>query len=137
MTNDILGDDSEGDCTCRTRHRMWQPRNDDMRARAWYGYLRETKGTRGDSVRLHNRTNLILALLYAPDGSGRESAPILGVTRLEKLLFLLTKEAGLLTNADNEERFSFIPHKFGPFSSEVYDEVDFLEALGLVDSRRV
>lgn len=86
---------------------------------------------------IKKRTDLILTLLYAPDASGQIASPVLGVTRLKKLIFLLTIEAGLLSQADKEERFTFKPYKMGPFSAEIYDEVDFLEALGLVESRKV
>jgi uncharacterized protein len=86
---------------------------------------------------IKKRTDLILTLLYAPDASGHLASPVLGVTRLEKIVFLLTTEAGLLSQADEGERFTFKPYKMGPFSAEIYDEVDFLEALGLVESRKV
>ena len=83
------------------------------------------------------RTDLVLSLLYAPDASGQFGSPILGVTRLVKLLFLLTIEGDLLSDAEEGERFNFKPYKMGPFSAEVYDDVDFLVSLGLVESRKV
>ncbi len=78
---------------------------------------------------INSKVDLLLALLYA--GKKEEATPIEGITRLEKLLFLLKTEEGFLSTP-SEATFNFIPFKMGPWSSEVYDEVDFLESLGLI-----
>jgi uncharacterized protein len=52
-----------------------------------------------------------------------------GITRLEKLIFLLSKETGATGVSD---KFTFRPHNFGPFSSVVYDAKDFLSGIGLL-----
>ena len=53
-----------------------------------------------------------------------------GITRLEKLLFLLEKESGLgrILTEDPE----FHAYNFGPFSSKIYQAVETLEAAGLI-----
>jgi hypothetical protein len=52
-----------------------------------------------------------------------------GVTRLEKLLFLLQKE----TNFEKMDSFyEFTAHNYGPFSKEVYEALDFLEGFELI-----
>lgn len=48
--------------------------------------------------------------------------------RIIKGLFLLTKEAPL----PQSEAYAFVPHYWGPFSKEVYDDLDNLEAEGCV-----
>jgi len=53
-----------------------------------------------------------------------------GVTRLEKLVFLLAEEAGL---KDIGQMFAFRAYKFGPYSKGVYDAADFLQSADLVD----
>lgn len=54
-----------------------------------------------------------------------------GITRLQKLLFLLWKEAGIReVGAD----FEFKPYKAGPYSRRLYDELELLENVGLVRS---
>jgi hypothetical protein len=71
----------------------------------------------------------IVLLLGTPDARGA-SGRIEGVTRLEKLLFLLEREGPFrqwLT-----ERADFRSHRFGPFSSKVYQAADTLAAAGLV-----
>ena len=53
-----------------------------------------------------------------------------GITRLEKLIFLLEKEGGA---GEIKEKFEFSPHNFGPFSAEVYNAKDFLRGIGLIN----
>lgn len=72
--------------------------------------------------------DLVVLILGAPGPRG-ERGRIEGVTRLEKLVFLIEKErkpAWLTEQAD------FISHNFGPFSSKIYTAVDTLAAAGLV-----
>jgi hypothetical protein len=80
---------------------------------------------------LKNKVELLLALLYA--GEHEEATPIEGITRLEKMLFLLKIEEGFLSQSETQDTFNFVPFRMGPWSSEVYDEVDFLESLGLLE----
>jgi uncharacterized protein len=71
----------------------------------------------------------IVLLLGAPTQNG-SSGEIQGVTRLEKLLFLLERE----TSASEwlTEDAEFRAYNYGPFSSKVYQAVDMLSAAGLV-----
>jgi len=89
--------------------------------------------------RIKNKTQLVLTLLYAGVKSIRgeqDSIGIEGITRLEKLLFLLKMEKGFLEDAENVDNFHYIPFKMGPWTNEVYDEIDFLESLGLVEKKQ-
>ena len=53
-----------------------------------------------------------------------------GITRLEKLLFLMQKE----TDFERMETFyEFSAHNFGPFSKQVYEALDFLESCELIE----
>jgi hypothetical protein len=81
------------------------------------------------------RSDLLLSLLWAQDSTEGESAPITGITRLEKLLFLLKQEYGFLQHANEAQDFHFVPFRMGPWTGEVYDELDFLESLGLLERR--
>ena len=67
-----------------------------------------------------DKNDLLLLLLYSKGKSGSNNEPIVGITRLMKLLFLLNKEQNL-------NQFSFEPYKMGPFSGDVYPELDFLQ----------
>ena len=88
---------------------------------------------------VENRAQLLLALLFAGEKETGSELPITyidGITRLEKLVFLLVHEAGFLIEKSQEEKYNFIPFKMGPWTNEIYDEIDFLESIGLVNSER-
>jgi len=55
-----------------------------------------------------------------------------GMTRLQKYLFLLEKEGGVQPEGDV---FHFEAYKAGPYSSKLYDDLEFLENLGLLESQ--
>jgi hypothetical protein len=75
--------------------------------------------------------DLILLLLEANERLLHKDA-ISGITRLEKLLFLLKNETDFEGIANF---FIFEPHNFGPFSKQVYEAVDFLEGCELIQVR--
>ena len=55
-----------------------------------------------------------------------------GITRLEKMIFLLMQEHGMNTWLKNDVP-QFIPYKLGPYSREVYAAIDFLSSYGLIE----
>jgi uncharacterized protein YwgA len=55
-----------------------------------------------------------------------------GTTELQKLLFLLEKETNF-TDIYGDVTFDFQPYKYGPFSEQVYDELELLLALGALE----
>ena len=73
----------------------------------------------------------LLLLLLGLDGPSVSAKGIGGITRLQKLLFLLWKEAGI---QEVDSGFEFKPDKAGPFSRKLYDELELLENLGLIQS---
>lgn len=74
-----------------------------------------------------NKTELVLLVLGACNGEH-----VTGITRLTKLVFLSEKE--VLTGPDDmKERFRFVPDKFGPFTTEMYDQTEFLESVGMLE----
>ena len=72
-----------------------------------------------------SRRNLILLLVELDS----ESAGLGGITRLQKLLFLLEEEEGLRPAVGGYE---FEAYKAGPYSPKLYDDLEFLENLGLL-----
>ena len=73
----------------------------------------------------------VILVLGAPSTSPRARNRLEGVTRLEKLLFLLQRETSvgeLLT-----EDPGFVAYNFGPFSAKVYQAVDTLVSAGLIE----
>ena len=77
------------------------------------------------------RRDLLLLLL----GSGSKSdvtEGLGGITRLQKYLYLLEMEEGVQPSG---EGFEFTAYKAGPYSSRLYDDLEFLENLGLMSKK--
>jgi hypothetical protein len=72
----------------------------------------------------------IVLLLGAPSKLAQLADRMQGITRLEKLVFLLERETGLRDLLT--EKPEFIAYNFGPFSAKVYQAVDTLAAAGLI-----
>ncbi len=80
-----------------------------------------------------DRQDVVLLLLSALSGpSGKK--PVASVTRLEKMVFLLQKETAF-SGKDRIHEFKFEPWKFGPFSREIYEDLDLLASLDLVEAK--
>ena len=84
-------------------------------------------------MEIDDLSDLLLLLLYAPGASGKAGEPIKGITRLQKMLFLLVQETEIGKKFD--EKLSFQAYKYGPFSSELYDSIDFLKEMELIEIR--
>jgi hypothetical protein len=82
-----------------------------------------------------DQTDTILLLLAAETSDPRQRFRSDGVTRLEKLLFLVENE----TNFPDEqaEPFTFEPYHYGPYSAAVYGAIDFLKAMRLIEERQI
>lgn len=76
-----------------------------------------------------DREDVILLILEANERVLRRSW-LNGITRLEKLLFLLERETDF---EGVGEFFCFEAHNFGPFSKEVYEAVEFLSNCELIE----
>jgi hypothetical protein len=75
--------------------------------------------------------DVVVLLLGAPSASPRLQGRIDGITRLEKMLFLLENEQAL--GPDIRIDAKFVAHNFGPFSAEIYKAVDILAAAEIVN----
>lgn len=67
-------------------------------------------------------------------GIGKDGFPtdsVGGITRLQKFLYLLEFEGGVRPSGED---FEFEPYDAGPYSSRLYDDLEFLENLGLLAS---
>jgi uncharacterized protein YwgA len=67
---------------------------------------------------------LLLLLIYLGDETSMGGLG--GITRIQKLLFLLESEEHIRPNG---EGFKFEPYKAGPYSPRIYDDLEFLENL--------
>lgn len=76
------------------------------------------------------RDDVLLLLLLALSEGTKQEVP--SITRIEKLMFLLQKETAF--SGKLPETFSFVPWKFGPFSQQIYEDLDLLVSLDLVQA---
>jgi hypothetical protein len=81
-------------------------------------------------------TDDVIVLLLGAPGGPDSPGELDGVTRLEKLVFLLEQETPLRSWVT--EGADFRSHKFGPFSAKIYQAAETLSAYGLLrDSARL
>jgi uncharacterized protein YwgA len=74
------------------------------------------------------RSELLLLLLDVD-----KDQPIQGRTRLAKLLFLIQKEIVETAKLGPEgEKFDFSADRYGPFSDEIFDEIEFLSDIHFI-----
>jgi hypothetical protein len=91
-----------------------------------------------DTAQITSRRDILLLLLFAPGREGVPNDPISGRTRLVKMLFLFKKEVlpefrhG--TEISEKNFYEFFPWDFGPFSSQVYDDIAFFQLRGFIES---
>ncbi len=75
-----------------------------------------------------NRADAIL-LVLASDPRG-PLTPLVGTTRLQKLVFLAEREGDV---RPEDGGFGYEPHKYGPLSRQLYDDIEFLVNLGYLE----
>lgn len=84
--------------------------------------------------KIDNRKDVLLLLLFSPGRDGEEGEPIEGRTRLMKLLYLLHRDLEVEKKLGIERPYSFEAYHYGPFSKDLYNDLEFLENVGLVES---
>lgn len=72
----------------------------------------------------------IVLVLGAPTNSQGQQNRVEGITRLEKLLFLLERETTVGEHMTEDPDFR--PYNFGPFSAKIYQMIPILSAAGLI-----
>lgn len=81
-------------------------------------------------------SDLVLMLLAAPTDVESAQGRVNGITRLEKLLYLVEKETSVAASVAGEQ-LKFKAYNYGPFSKDVYEAVELLEESGLLTEERV
>lgn len=84
----------------------------------------------GNSRIIESGLDVVMVLLYAPGSSGKIGEPVKGITRLQKLLFLLWKEGKFFENIP--DLYGFQAYDFGPCMDDIYDDLDFAEDIELI-----
>lgn len=89
-------------------------------------------------MKIDNRKDYLLLLLYSEGQARRINEPVVGRTRLVKMLFLFKEEVldRFKRSQDGQIPFyEFFPWHFGPFSKQVYDDLKFFQLRGFVQTR--
>ncbi len=89
-----------------------------------------TESIRDGQSQIGRRQLVLLTLALQADGSLGDE--LRGITRLQKFLFLLQQEYGVVLQGDHA--LAFKPYKAGPYSKKIYDDLELLENLGLIES---
>lgn len=89
-------------------------------------------------MKIDNRKDYLLLLLYSEGQKRQINEPIVGRTRLTKMLFLFKEEfLSKFKKGDIEEMpfYEFFPWNFGPFSSQVYEDLKFFQLRGFIETQ--
>ena len=76
---------------------------------------------------IDRRTDIVFLLFYYAEA-------IEGVTKVQKLLFLIEQETEFFDAYRDAVAFDFAPYKMGPFSKHVYEELEFLLSLNVIEA---
>ena len=74
-----------------------------------------------------NGKDLLLAFLYSPGVSPQNNEPIVGRTKLTKMMFLFEKQIypRFFEDTIQIELPVFEPYYFGPFSKQLFEDLSF------------
>lgn len=89
------------------------------------------------NTKLDNRRDILLLLVYSSGITGHTNEPIIGRTRLVKMIYLFKTEVWkkFKSNSDltDENMYEFFPWNYGPFSMEIYDDLTFFNLRGFIE----
>ncbi len=81
---------------------------------------------------IDSSADLIITLIYSPGQSGTEGEGIRGITKLQKLVFLLMVEGRFKEIVPEEVKFE--AYDFGPYSSKVMNMLETLKSVGIIET---
>lgn len=84
-----------------------------------------------------NSKDLLLCFLYSPGLKDKVNEPIIGRTKLTKMMFLFEKEIYAQFFKDNLpiDLPEFIPYYFGPFSKQLFEDLAFFQSIGMIEAK--
>ncbi len=77
-----------------------------------------------------DKEDVLLLLLFSMSGEEAKES-VASITRVEKMMYLLQEETEFSSKL--QDRFEYKPWKFGPFSKGIYESLDLLFSLDLLD----
>lgn len=88
-------------------------------------------------LRVESSLDLLLLLLYSPGHTEMEGEAIDGITRLQKLVFLLQQGKGPTSVVKQAKEYFFKPYKMGPFTKTLDEDLSTLTSLGFLRTERL
>lgn len=88
-------------------------------------------------LRIESSLDLLLVLLYASGQTAQTGEPIEGITRLQKLIFLLQQGKGPASLVQQAMEYSFQAYKMGPYTRELDEDLSALTSLGFLRTERL
>ncbi len=88
------------------------------------------------NLSIEDSMDLLILLLFSPGKRG-ESEPIEGITRLQKLMFLLQQGKGPKELVRLAKEYEYEPYKMGPYSSQLGKDIEELKSAGLLGTERL
>lgn len=78
--------------------------------------------------------DLLLCFLYSSGINSCNNEPIVGRTKLTKMMYLFEKEIIASFFNDNIEITlpEFVPYYFGPFSKQLFEDLSFFQSIGMI-----
>lgn len=83
-----------------------------------------------ESWELESALDVLIVLLYSEGSEGKIGEPIEGITRLDKLMYLLSKSPEFAPTIS--KGYQFEADNFGPFAPELFDDIEALKQEGVV-----
>lgn len=81
-----------------------------------------------------NSKDLLLSFLYSPGIKDNSNEPIIGRTKLTKMMYLFEKEIFPVFFKDSISITlpQFEPYYFGPFSKQLFEDLSFFQSIGII-----
>lgn len=89
------------------------------------------------TFKVENSLDLLLVLLFAPSHKRKGCEPIEGITRLQKLIFLLSQGKGPDSLVKIAMEYDYKADKMGPYADSLREDLDVLISFGLVGTERL
>jgi len=89
-----------------------------------------------EPLAVEDSMDLLVVLLYAPGKSGL-AEPVDGITRLQKLMFLLQQGVGPSQLVEEAKPYTYTPYKMGPYSTQLLSDLEELKCDGIVTTERL
>jgi uncharacterized protein YwgA len=80
--------------------------------------------------------DLLLSFLYSPGQTDNVNEPILGRTRIMKMMFLFREEmqADFLEDNESANIHEFKAYYYGPYSDEVFEDIKIFQGIGFIEA---